>query len=482
MKHGLSKTLAQTDSPCLIIGVLSDENLPDLSLPEASSSLIQSLKSKLQEPLDSICQAEHEGKALCLVNLGTAKDYQADALPKLFQAIAKLLLQQHWSEVTLVLPRLKAQSADWQLEQMIVLLEQETYQFLRFKTKKNKPHALKSVTWVFPEAEESNLKTGSLIAEALSFTRDLANLPANICTPTYLSKVAHDLDHEFDSVHVKALDLQAMEDLGMGALLAVAQGSAQAPQLITLKYTGQGSSPPVVFVGKGITFDSGGISLKPPEAMEEMKYDMCGAATVLGLIRACATLALPINVIGLLACAENLPSGTAVKPGDVVTSLSGQTIEIVNTDAEGRLVLADALTYAKQFHPKFVIDIATLTGAIVIALGAVNSGLMTNDESLAQLILSASAQSGDKVWRMPLDPAYQDLIASPVADIINSTGSRAAGSITAACFLSRFTEAFPWAHLDIAGTAWISGKDRNATGRPLRLLLQCLRQVIQDAH
>lgn len=263
----------------------------------------------------------------------------------------------------------------------------------------------------------------------------------------------------------------------MGALLAVAQGSDQPPRLIDIHYQGDKNSAPVILVGKGITFDSGGLSIKPANAMDEMKYDMSGAASVLGVIKACALLKLPINLIGIIASAENLISGSAVKSGDIVTTMSGQTVEIINTDAEGRLVLADALTYAEQYNPDFVIDIATLTGAIIVALGNIATGYMTKDEQLAKSIERAANESQDKVWRMPLDEAYQDALDSPLADMINASFDRTAGSITAACFLSRFTEKYRWAHLDIAGTAWISGKKRNATGRPVPLLIQLLRHV-----
>jgi leucyl aminopeptidase len=266
----------------------------------------------------------------------------------------------------------------------------------------------------------------------------------------------------------------------MGILLAVAQGSDQPPRLIDIQYKGHKDAKPIILVGKGITFDSGGLSIKPANAMDEMKYDMSGAASVLGTIKACALLKLPVNIIGLIASAENLVSGAAVKPGDIITSMSGQTVEIINTDAEGRLVLADALTYAEQYDPEFVIDIATLTGAIIVALGSIASGYMTKDDELATLIETAAKESQDKVWRMPLDDAYQEALDSPLADMINAGFDRSAGSITAACFLSRFTEKYRWAHIDIAGTAWISGKKRNATGRPVPLLTQLIRHVAQS--
>jgi leucyl aminopeptidase len=482
MEHGLTSTLDQPNTACLILGVFNDVPLPKLPLSEATLTLIQTLLGKLQEPQDTVYQADHNGQALALIHCGSLNDYTIASLSKSIQQIAKLVIQQRLTSVTLALPPLAGNTANSQIEHMVLQLEAQCYQFLEFKTQKKQPYAIESATWYLPEASEAALKTARTIANSIKFTRDLANLPANICTPTYLAKQAHIIDTNWDNITSKAIDKHAMESMGMGALLAVSQGSDEPPQLIVIKYNGKPTDAPIVLVGKGITFDSGGISLKPPEGMEEMKYDMSGAASVLAVIEACARLKLPIQVIGLLACAENLPSGTAVKPGDVVTSMSGQTIEITNTDAEGRLVLADTLTYAKQFNPKFVIDIATLTGAVIVALGAVNSGLMSNDDELANLLLTASAQSQDKLWRLPLEPAYQEMINSPVADIMNSTPGRAAGSITAACFLSRFTETFRWAHIDIAGTAWVSGKDRTATGRPVALLMQFLRNLSNHAH
>ena len=263
-----------------------------------------------------------------------------------------------------------------------------------------------------------------------------------------------------------------MQKLGMGSLLAVARGSAQAPKLITVEYTGRaGKAKPIVLVGKGVTFDSGGISLKPGAAMDEMKFDMTGAASVLGVMQAVAELALPINVVGIVPAVENMPDGEAIKPGDIVTSMSGQTIEILNTDAEGRLILCDALTYAARFEPDVVIDIATLTGACVVALGSHASGLLSNHDGLAEELLAAGEKSGDRAWRLPLWEDYQKQLDSPFADMAN-VGGREAGTITAACFLARFTKEYHWAHLDIAGTAWTGGKAKGATGRPLGLLME----------
>ena len=271
------------------------------------------------------------------------------------------------------------------------------------------------------------------------------------------------------------LEPKQLEALKMGSFLAVARGSAQPPRLIVMKYNGAGTkAAPVVLVGKGITFDSGGISLKPGAAMDEMKYDMCGAASVLGTMRALAELKLKLNVVGVVAACENMPAGNATKPGDIVTSMSGQTIEILNTDAEGRLILCDALTYAERFKPAVVVDIATLTGACVVALGNVNSGLFSNNEELAGELMAASKAAGDAAWRMPLDEDYQEQLKSNFADMANIGTPGNAGAVTAACFLSRFTKNYAWAHLDIAGTAWKSGAAKGATGRPVPLLTQFL--------
>ena len=329
---------------------------------------------------------------------------------------------------------------------------------------------------------QQGLREGAAIAHGMELARTLGNLPGNICTPTYLGEAARKLAREFKSLKVEVLERKQIEALGMGSFLSVARGSDEPPRFIVLRHAGtpataakkaKAATGPVVLVGKGITFDSGGISIKPAATMDEMKYDMCGAASVLGTFRALAELELPFDVVGLIAACENMPSGKANKPGDVVTSLSGQTIEILNTDAEGRLVLCDALTYAERFKPSAVIDIATLTGACVVALGGVNTGLFSKDDALADALLAAGRQSLDTAWRMPMDDAYQEQLKSNFADIANIGGPQA-GAVTAACFLSRFAKAYPWAHLDIAGTAWKGGKDKGATGRPVPLLTQYL--------
>jgi len=323
------------------------------------------------------------------------------------------------------------------------------------------------------KAYAQGLKAGSALGQGMNLARELGNLPGNYCTPSKLAEHAKALAAKHPSLKIRVLGRAAMEKLKMGSLLSVARGSIEEPKLIVVEYKGHASAAPHVLVGKGITFDSGGISLKPGAAMDEMKFDMCGAASVLGSLQVLAQTKAKINVVGIIAAAENMPSGSATKPGDVVTSMSGKTIEILNTDAEGRLVLCDALCYAERFKPRSVIDIATLTGACVVALGYVASGMLANNDKLAQALLKASQSCGDAVWQLPLWDDYQSALDSNFADMAN-VGGRDAGTITAACFLSRFTEKYPWAHLDIAGTAWKSGADKGATGRPVELLVNYL--------
>jgi leucyl aminopeptidase len=333
--------------------------------------------------------------------------------------------------------------------------------------------ALKKVHIVCAKPFSSDVKEGlrraAALAAGVELARECANRPANHCTPTYLAEQAQHLGTTFD-LDVEVLDRKAVEKLGMGAFLAVAKGSDEPLQFIVLRYNGAAKKQaPLVLVGKGITFDSGGISIKPAAEMDEMKYDMGGAASVLGTFRAVAELKPKINLVGLIPACENLPSGRAVKPGDVVTTLSGQTVEILNTDAEGRLVLCDALTYAERFKPAAVVDIATLTGACVVALGHHRSGLFSADDDLANELLAAGEAAQDLAWRMPMDAEYDDLLKSNFADMGN-VGPRPGGSISAAMFLKRYTAKYSWAHLDIAGTAWKSGAQKGATGRPVPLL------------
>ncbi len=326
---------------------------------------------------------------------------------------------------------------------------------------------------------QRGLDDGKGIAAGLQLTRDLANLPANVCTPRYLAQAARGLARRQRSIKVRVLGRPAIAKLGMGSFLSVTQGAEEPPQLIVLEYRGaRRGAAPVALIGKGITFDSGGISLKDPAGMDEMKFDMSGAASVIGTFAAAAALKIPVNVVGVVPACENLPSGRATKPGDIVRSMSGQTIEVLNTDAEGRLVLADALTYVRRFKPAVVVDVATLTGACVIALGAHYSGLMSADDELARELLSAGERAEDRAWRMPLSEDYGEQLKSNFADFAN-TGGREGGAITAAVFLSKFAQGLRWAHLDIAGVAWLTGAQKGSTGRPVPLLVDFL---LQRAH
>ncbi len=479
MNYGLTEKPVLTSQDCLVIGLLEDRKFDDFTqnLNQSSEGLIEKLRKKLYEKGDFLWQMDVQGHSLLLIHCGKVEQYTPAFLRKLVTDITRQLIKQRMSSATFCMPPLDKHDADWQVEQMLLQLNHERYQLLDFKKKEAKSHALETVCFYQPGATEKNLKAAECIAQGVELCRTLANLPANICTPIYLADQAEKLAEEYPQIKTKIMGFEEMEAMGMGSLLAVAQGSEQPPRLIEMQYQGNGDAAPFVLVGKGITFDSGGISIKPAMAMDEMKYDMAGAASVIGTLKACALLKLPINVIGLIPSAENMLSGKAVKPGDIVTSMSGQTIEIINTDAEGRLVLADALTYAERFKPAFVLDIATLTGAMVVALGNVATGFMTKDDALASMLEEAAEQSQDKVWRMPLDDDYQQAMDSPLADMVNAGFDRSAGSITAACFLARFTENFRWAHLDIAGTAWVSGKQRNATGRPVPLLTELLRRA-----
>ncbi|MBT8447139.1 MAG: leucyl aminopeptidase [Gammaproteobacteria bacterium] len=367
----------------------------------------------------------------------------------------------------------------WRLRQEIIAVDGQLYRFEATKKGKQTLPALQRYGLLVDEAEaeagaKAAVTAGSAIGAGMRLTRDLGNRPANHCTPTHLADEARALASAYKSVTAKIVEEAQMEKLGMGALLSVSRGSRQPAKLIVLHHNGGArGDAPVALVGKGVTFDTGGISIKPSAAMDEMKYDMCGAASVLGVMRAVAEMKLPINVVGVVPATENMPDGLATKPGDVVTTMSGKTVEILNTDAEGRLILCDALTYVGQFEPDVVIDIATLTGACVIALGHHVSGMMSNNDELAAALTSAGETALDAAWRLPLGPDYDRQLDTPFADMAN-IGGRSAGAITAGCFLARFAEDYSWAHIDIAGTAWVSGKEKNATARPVPLLVQYL--------
>jgi leucyl aminopeptidase len=329
------------------------------------------------------------------------------------------------------------------------------------------------------KAAAEGLRTGAAVGSGLALSRDLANLPPNVCTPRYMATRAQGLAKEFPSIKTKILDEKGIKALKMGAFLAVTQGSDQPPRLIVCEYHGaKKGAAPVCLIGKGITFDSGGISLKDPPAMDEMKFDMSGGAAVLGAMRAVVELQLPINLVVIVATCENMPSGGAVKPADIVTTMSGQTVEVLNTDAEGRLILCDAITYSRRFKPAAVVDVATLTGACIVALGNHFSGLMSNDEALADELESAGVRADDRAWRLPIGEEYVDQLKSNFADIAN-VGGREGGACTAASFLSKFAKDLQWAHLDVAGTAWLSGAQKGSTGRPVPLLVDFLINRVQ---
>ncbi|HMC13037.1 MAG TPA: leucyl aminopeptidase [Gallionellaceae bacterium] len=414
-----------------------------------------------------------------LVGLGKAGELSNKATVDILRATFNVLSSTPVKDAIIyVIDEGVGKDATWVIRQAVFAATESVYRADSLKSKPTNVATLKNVTFATLDKPTADLKSvlGHAVATAhgMELTKTLGNLPGNVCTPTYLASKAQVLGRTHKSIKITVLGEKDMQKLGMGSFLSVTQGSEQPAKLITLEYHGSDKKhKPVVLVGKGITFDSGGISLKPGAEMDEMKFDMCGAASVLGTIQAIAEMGLKLNVVGVIPTCENLPSGNATKPGDIVTSMSGQTIEILNTDAEGRLILCDALTYSKKFNPDTVIDIATLTGACVIALGHVASGMFSNEDNLAKELLAAGEQAHDRVWQLPLWDDYQPLLDSNFADMQN-IGGRAGGSITAACFLARFTKEYRWAHLDIAGTAWKSGKEKGATGRPVPLLTQYL--------
>jgi leucyl aminopeptidase len=415
-----------------------------------------------------------------LVGLGKQDAFSQKAYGEAARAAWRVILGTKIAHVAFTLAQLPIpdRSGDWAVRAAIAALRELTYKFTQMKSApEHTERALKKVVFsidtVDEKAAKQAVKQAVALANGMDLTRDLGNLPPNVCTPTYLGHAAKKLAKEF-KLKVEVLGQKQIEALGMGSFLSVAKGSVEPPAFIVIHHQGAGAkAAPVVLVGKGITFDTGGISIKPGDSMDEMKYDMCGAGSVFGTMRAIAEMGLKLNVIGVIPTCENMPAGNALKPGDIVTSMSGTTIEVLNTDAEGRLILCDALTYVERFKPAAVIDIATLTGACVVALGHHNTGLFSKDDALAGELLDASREAIDPTWRMPLDDEYQDLLKSNFADLAN-IGGRPGGAITAACFLSRFAQNYPWAHLDIAGTAWKSGAAKGATGRPVALLTQFL--------
>lgn len=432
-----------------------------------------------------------KAKRVLLVGCGKRGDFDLRALRRASETAARALQRSGAKRAvnTLVSIGIRGTSTSRRARAAVEASVAAVYRFDEYRSKpqdNGKPPASLQFT-VSGRRNADEARAGIAEAEGVAagvqYARDLANRPANICTPAYLADQARNLAQEFDTIETTVLEEADLREHGMGGMLAVSQGSRQSAHLITMEYRGGSrETKPVVLVGKGVTFDTGGISIKPAQNLDEMKYDMGGAASVFGVMRACAAMGLAANVVGVVPTVENMPDGNAYRPGDIITTLSGQTVEVLNTDAEGRLILADALTYAARFEPDTVIDIATLTGACVIALGAHASALLTRNDALARQLETAGETSGDRCWRLPLWDDYQEQLKSPFADMAN-VGGRPAGTITAACFLARFTKDYRrWAHLDIAGTAWISGNDKCATGRPVPLLMQYLLEQHAATH
>ncbi|MCH1491713.1 MAG: leucyl aminopeptidase [Luminiphilus sp.] len=480
-------SIADASTACLVLPMFDD-----LSLSKELAKLDKRLAGTLSRALELGDFSGAPGTSLTLlgdkkiqrvllVGCGAVKKFDAENQKKAATAIGRSVAAGKAREALLYFGDLsvEAEGLHRLIEAVATEILHACYVYTQTLSKpKNLPNLAKvnvcAGALITTAKVRAALDAGAAIGGGVNFTRELGNLPANICTPTYLAKQARALARKHPNLSVSVLNEKKMRELGMGSLLSVGHGSDQPSQLIVLEYKGgKAKEAPYALVGKGITFDTGGISLKPGGKMDEMKFDMGGASSVLGTVKAVADLNLPINVVGVVAAAENMPSGRATKPGDVVTSMSGQTIEILNTDAEGRLVLCDALTYVGRYKPREVVDIATLTGAIIVSLGHEACGIFANDDDLAEALLSAGQRSQDRGWRMPIWQEYQKQLDSKFADMQN-IGTGTAGSVTAACFLARFTEQYKWAHLDVAGTAFRSAP-KGATGRPVPMLVEYLR-------
>ncbi len=483
-----SRTPEKLKTACAVVGVYEQRKLTpaasvlDQAAGGALSAILKrgDLDGKAGATLMLHAVAGLECERVLLVGMGKEKDMGDKAYRDGVRAAVKAVGATGASEATLFLLEVPVANRDmaWKAEQVALVTGEAFYRFDQLKSQKeDKKSALRKLTLIADagdaKAVGAAVARGQAIVNGVNLAKDLGNLPGNHCTPSYLADQAKAMA-KANGLKILVLEQKDIEKLAMGSFLSVAKGSDEPPKFIVMQYHGgKKDDKPVVLVGKGITFDSGGISIKPAAEMDEMKYDMCGAASVIGTLQAIAEMKLAINVVGLVPTCENLPSGRANKPGDIVTSMSGQTIEVLNTDAEGRLILCDALTYAERFDPVAVIDVATLTGACVIALGGVVSGLLANDDALAREVYRAGEESGDRCWQLPLLDDYQEQLKSNFADMAN-IGGRAAGTITASAFLSRFAKKYKWAHLDIAGTAWKSGKDKGSTGRPVPLLVHFL--------
>jgi leucyl aminopeptidase len=479
-------------SGMLVVGAFADGTFPSSSqkIDEVSKgrlSAVMKLGDLAEKPGAAILLHDVPGvraDRVLLVSLGRPEACGDRAFRDALRSTAAALAggAARHAVVTLADVDVPGRSLGWRLQQASHLLVDGAYRFDAPRQanagKKKEAGGARKITLLVSgkstAEHETAVRRGQAIAEGIALAKTLGDLPGNVCNPAYLADTARALGKEF-RFDVEVLEREDMKELGMGSALAVGQASTQPCKFIVMHYRGSHarSVKPIVLVGKGVTFDTGGISLKPGAAMDEMKFDMCGAASVFGAMKAAARMRLPLNIVGIIPAVENMPGGNATRPGDVVTSMSGQTIEILNTDAEGRLALADALTYAERFAPACVIDVATLTGACVIALGHVTSGLCANDDELAEELLHCGSESGDRAWRLPMFEEYDDQLKSNFADMSN-IGGRPAGAITAACFLARFARAYKWAHLDIAGTNALSGDAKGATGRPVPLLSEFL--------
>ena len=493
MKYTLnSNNNPVTDSQdCIVISVFSDDSSNNkvvlgnagVELDKASEGEIKGVLDKgdfKAEIADTQMLYDIKGvnaSRVLLVGCGKASEYDAKTVNKVSQAASKTLQKTSIKSVSCYLSdSVATEENETAITQVAIAFADSLYQLQDYKSKKKDAPSLKEVCVSSQAGFNGDAKTalnnGIAISQGMQLTRDLANHPGNVCTPTYIATTATELANDYKSIEIDVLEEADMEKLGMGSFLSVSKGSDEPGKMVILQYFGakDKKQQPIALVGKGVTFDTGGISLKPGASMDEMKFDMGGAAGMLGTLKACAEMQLNINVVVVLAAAENMPSARASKPGDIVTSMKGITIEVLNTDAEGRLVLCDALTYVGKYNPSIVIDAATLTGACIVALGHHISAVLSNDDELANDLMDAGNTINDRAWRLPMGDEYKKQLKSSFADLGN-IGGRAAGTITAACFLGEFTKDYKWAHLDIAGTAW-SGKD--ATGRPVPLLSQFL--------
>ena len=478
-------------SACIIVGVFEPRRLSPIAeqLDKISDGYISALlrRGELEGKVGQSLLLHHVPNVLServlLIGCGKERELDERQYKQIIQKTINTLNETGSMEAICFLTELhvKGRNNYWKVRQAVETAKDCLYTFDQLKSNKTElRRPLRKMVFNVPTRRElpsgeRAIAHGLAIASGIKACKDLANMPPNICNAAYLASQARQLADSSANVSTRVIGEEQMKELNMNAYLAVGQGSQNESLMSIIEYKGNQDpeSRPIVLVGKGLTFDSGGISIKPADGMDEMKYDMCGAATVYGVMRVVAELQLPINVIGVLAGCENMPGGKAYRPGDILTTMSGQTVEVLNTDAEGRLVLCDTLTYVERFEPELVIDIATLTGACMVALGHHYSGLMSNHNPLAHELMNASEQAGDRAWRLPLGEEFYEQIESNFADLAN-TGGRLGGAITAGCFLARFASKYNWAHLDIAGTAWRSGKAKGATGRPVSLLSQFL--------